>query len=134
MVESFLATPIDSRWDYDSPDPSARDAPPSPIRRPPRGPVRVHHVAFDWDTSVRQITDRLIRPRAVTRNGGLPDIAKREIKQEIEARRRVRRCPEWFAEAAGPETLVLPSRKNEIPNVRKDPGILRPSRKRHRFL
>jgi hypothetical protein len=85
-------------------------------------------VTFDWDSSIRRISDKIAekrRSRPVSR--GLPNIALREMeleRQKAQSRHlRVRESDD------SQEHVVLPLRKNEMPNIRKDlSGLLKAPR------
>jgi hypothetical protein len=137
LIDEFLQRPVDSRLDA-SPRRSDVALPgesPSPTGRPvPRTRTSLNRVVFDWDSSIRQISDRYLRERPLARTAGLPDIARREIMQEeMERRRRYFRLEQAEDDAARARQ-VFPLRKDEIPNVRADPGILRPQKRRRKSV
>jgi hypothetical protein len=133
LIGEFLQQPVDSRFEGSSrlSDEPLPHVPVSPTRRRAARPkTAAKQVVFDWDSSIRTISDKYLRERPRARNAGLPDIARREMaSEEVERRRRYFRLELPDDDGAGLRR-VFPLRKNEIPNVRIDPGILRPRRRR----
>jgi hypothetical protein len=124
MIDEFLKLPVDSRIE------EITELGESPLRAIPNQPMRpstgFHNVTFDWDTSIRTISVKAARSRRRPISPGFPDIALREIEIEQRELRRLRLEPR---DETSIYAQVFPLRKNEIPNVRHDPGILRPRKR-----
>ena len=131
-IDDFLNNPIDSRFDVDRPRTPSRAVTPKAAKQQPGA-------NFDWDSQLRKISSKYAQRRVGTRNPappkqrGLPDIAKREIILE----NRTLGIFDDEEEESQPEeeetTIVFPTRKNERPNIRVDPGILKAPRSTTRY-
>lgn len=143
-INNFLRTPIDSRLGHRN----LRAAPKitSPKVKPPVNRIKtnmgvqIHTVNFDWDSQIQKLSTKFSNKTrgqagrtSKLRIRGLPDIAKREIIMENIKFGRVEEdyCVDPYPEEE--ETIVFPLRKNEIPNIRADPGILRPPKRKTRY-
>ena len=117
-IDDFLSNPICSRQEVDRP------RTPSRATTPKLGQNR----GYDWDSEIRRISSKYAQRRVKLppqhRARGIPDIARREMIQESMARGIYEEEEEVHEEEE--ETMVVyPTRKNERPNIRIDPGILK---------
>ena len=113
-IDDFLSNPICSRQGVDRPRTPSRAATPKTDK-------------YDWDSEIRRISSRYAQRRVKMppphRARGIPDIVRREMIQESLARGVYEEEEEVHEEE---EMLVVyPTRKNEKPNIRVDPGILK---------
>ena len=131
-IDDFLKTPIDSRFENEEDEDilTKQASNPRPITVTVK-PSNYNNVLFDWDSTIKKLSNK-IRPVERTRpkSRGLPDIAKREIQKENEMLRK--NTVERVSEIRETK-LVYPLRKNELPLLRKAPGVLRPLRPRRRY-
>lgn len=143
-IDNFLRTPIDSRLGNRNSRPTPKITSPnlkSPVHRL-RTTMRfnMHTVNFDWDSQIHRLSTKFSNKKksqlahpTKTKIRGLPDIAKREIILENQ---KLGRFEDSYQEEDFPEeeeAPVFPLRKNEIPNIRVDPGILRPPKRKTRY-
>ena len=144
-IDDFLRNPIDSRQieksTFESPRsaPSRREKPTA--RQIIQLGIEINTANFDWDSQIKRISSRYAQRRNLhvkkpARARRLPDIVKREIMLErkmsslMPSQGESKEEEEWLEEE---ETVVYPLRKDQIPNIRSGPGILKAPKCKRRF-
>ena len=128
-IDNFLRTPIDSRCnnedstqlfeEYDKIVLPTKKKP-KPIQITVR-PSNFNAVLFDWDSTIHHLSNKLKPEKTRPKSRGLPDIAKREIQKEN------KELKPYYVEKTSEireRKIIYPPRKNELPILRKAPGLL----------
>ena len=136
-IDDFLRKPIDSRNETEEPQ-FFEKLPHSNEQHQKIKPVLItvkptnmNTVLFDWNSTIKRLSNKLKPEKARPKSRGLPNIARREIQQEQEEIRRrntIERVP-----TSHETKIVYPLRKNELPLLRKVPTVLTETKKRKRY-
>jgi hypothetical protein len=109
LIVNFLTQPIDSRWGDSRRGPA--ESKPEPRRKRPA--TVANHVVFDWDASIRKISNKVAGGQPQTRRAPIPDIARREMERDRDELRRRRYRLEPKGEMPHGTSAVL-ARLNQI--------------------
>ncbi|OHT06784.1 hypothetical protein TRFO_05480 [Tritrichomonas foetus] len=139
QIEDFLRRPIDSYFDNEIDEfESHNSLKTQPTNSFPRQlqvtvkPSNFNNVLFDWESTIKKISHKLQPERIRPKSRGLPNIALREIQKENEALYK-NKIEGGSRSEIREKKVVYPLRKNELPMLRKAPGLLNPPKPRRRF-